>query len=195
MMPLKKKSDHPAYASGVLVEEHHDRLVQNLNAFAKDAGIQPRWISTKLADTCGPAEVNYVKKFNFLKASGEVDGLCYLRTSGAADPDRRMAALAGAFVRNFIRARVMTLGTVFDHTAKGGRIDATVLLIPNFCLSKSEGGAIAAWQSQAMVDLLMQRAQDGQQTVLYATSLADVGAMYGTLLARTIETRFRQVGI
>lgn len=62
------------YASKVLQKEHHDQLVQNLDGFAKDAGIKPRWIATALADTCGPQEVEYVKKFNVFRHQGPYQG-------------------------------------------------------------------------------------------------------------------------
>ncbi len=185
--------DH--FASGVLSPDHHDRLVANIDHYAKDAGIQPKWISTSLADTCGPEEVDYIRNFHFHRTGGKVQGLCYLRATPEADPETRMAAMAGALVRNFIRARVMTLGTVLDRIAKGGSVDATVLLVPNFCLSKDEGGSIATWQSHAMYDLLIQRANDGLQTVLYATSIVDLKAVCGLAPGRMIESHFLKIEI
>ena len=178
------------YASGVLVEEHHSRLVQNLEGYAKDAGIQSHWISTALADTCGPDEVEYVR--NFISTGPKARSRASATSVRTRTPTRRRAwpRSPGALVRNFIRARVMTLGTVLDQITKGGSVDATVLLIPNFCLSKDEGGSIAAWQTQALYDLLIQRAADGLQTILYATSLADVGTIYGLAARRTIETHY-----
>src|SRR5271166_2149180 len=176
------------YASGVLDEAQHARLVQDIARYAKDAGIQPRWIASRMGDVCSPKELEYARKLNTHRAGGQIDGLCYFQETTKADPLAHMNAMAGALVRNFVRARVMTLGTVFDHLAKGGKVEASLLLIPNFCLSKDEGGSIAPWQAQAMIDLLLQRSADGQQTVLYATDIAAVKAMYGLLLARTIET-------
>src|SRR5271166_828251 len=100
------------YASGVLVKEHHERLVAGLDGYARDAGIHPRWISTKLADVCAPDEMNYVRNFNVIRAEGQLQGLCFVRKTAEADPETHMFAIAGCLVRNFIRARVMTISTV-----------------------------------------------------------------------------------
>ena len=59
------------YATGVLSEEHHHRLVADLANFAKDAGIQPRWIWTALADTCGPEAVEYVSWVGMFPRAGK----------------------------------------------------------------------------------------------------------------------------
>jgi hypothetical protein len=183
------------YASGVLVKEHHERLVADLPRFARDAGIQPRWVATPLADACGPTEIDYVKKFNIHRAGGTLQGLCYVRATPAADPALRMSAIAGALVRNFIRARVMMLGAVLDLLAAREEIKATALLIPNFHLSRDEGGGIAKWQTQALHDLLLERGQEDLQTVLYATSLADLGQDYGTAFRSLIEAHYLTVEI
>jgi hypothetical protein len=100
------------YASGVLFGEHHDRIVANISKYATDAGIQPRWIWTKLADTCGPDAIDYVRRFNKHRASEEVRGVCMLRKKAGlgeepADPEKQMSAITGALVRNFINARMM----------------------------------------------------------------------------------------
>jgi hypothetical protein len=182
------------YATGVLDKEIHGRLVQNLEHYAKDAGIMPFWVWTKLSDTCGPDELDYARQFNIHRAKGLTQGLCYLRATTKADPVDHMFALAGALVRNFIRARVMTLSKVIEHI-NGGGVDATALLIPNFCLSKQEGGNIHQWQAQVMNDLLMQRAQEGNQTILYATSLDDIKNAYGLVTQQLVKTRFLKIEI
>ncbi len=75
-----------AFKSGVLKEEVHGRLVQNLDAYARDAGIQPRWVWTPLAATCGQVEVNYVRQYPTHRAEGLVSGLLYLRDASAEFP-------------------------------------------------------------------------------------------------------------
>ena len=125
------------YASGVLNPDEHDRLVANIAAYAKDAGIAPRWIWTKMSEVCGPAELDYARKFPHHRIEGKVQGLVYFRKTPDADPETHMAALAGCLLRNFCRARVMQLGTVLDHLADGGSVAATCLLVPNFALSKA----------------------------------------------------------
>ena len=181
------------YATGVLKKDHHDRLVADLASFAKDAGIQPRWIWTALADTCGPKEVAYVRQFNRHRAEGLIQGLCFVRKLDDVPVAPRMAALAGALVRNFVRARVMTVGTVLDLCAHSEPPDATCLLIPNFFLPKSEGGTIATWQITALYDLLTHRAAMGQQTVIFAANLAALGKEYGSAFSALVRDSYKVV--
>ena len=181
---------HPAYKTGVLEEATHGRLVQNLDGFARDAGIQPFWIWTPLSDTVSQAEIDYVREFRKHKVQGKVQGLAYFRLTGKAEPEKHMAALAGALVRNFVRARVMTLGGVLDALAKHEEIEATCLLIPNFHLSKGEGGGIATWQTHMLYDLLVNRAQTGLQTVIYVTDYETLRKDYGLAIGRLIEANY-----
>ena len=106
-----------------------------------------------------------------------------------------MAAMAAALVRNLCRARVMQVGTLLDRLADGGSVAATCLLVPDFALSKAEGGHIAPWQSTAIRGLLVDRANEGVQTVLYATSPAAISDMYGLATRRIVETHFLKTEI
>ena len=181
------------YATGVLNKEHHDRLVADLRNFARDAGIQPRWIWTPLADTCGPEEVGYVRQFNRLRAEGVVQGLCFVGGGEEAPVGPRMAAIAGALVRNFVRARVLTVGTIIDQLDKGDAPECSCLLIPNFFLPKAEGGTLAAWRINALYDLLTKRGVSGQQTVIYAANLAALGKEYGSSFSALVRDSFKVV--
>ena len=188
--PKPSAEKHPAYKTGVLQEAYHERLVANLDGFARDAGIQPFWIWTPLADTVSVAEIEYVREFRKHRVEGKTQGLAYFRVTTKAEPERHMAALAGALVRNFVRARVMTVGSILDATAKREEIEATCLMIPNFHLSKDEGGNIASWQVQNLHDLLVQRGQSGLQTVVYVSDFDTLRNDYGLALGRLIETNY-----
>jgi len=185
------------YETKVLKEEVHARLVQNLDVYARDAGIQRRWVWTPLAETCGDAEIDYVRKYPTHKAEGAVQGLLYVSASPGVSPkvDERMAAVAGAFVRNFIRARVMTLASVLETLGSDKSVEATVLLIPNFCLSKAEGGDLPTWKAAMVYDLLLQRSNANLHTVLYASSVGEATKTYGTACGRLLDSHFLKVAI
>ena len=182
------------YASGVLQREHHDRLVADLDNFARDAGIQPRWIYEPLPKTVSADEIDYLRRFRRHIASGDVAGLCLTRKSGIKSIDQHMSALAGCLVRNFVRARVMTLGAVLDHLAAKDMPDLTCLLVPNFFHSAAEGGTIASWQVSALHDLLVARAAAGLQTILYASDLNLLGKEYGLALKGLIDAHYVKIG-
>ena len=182
------------FATGVLQKDVHDRLVAGLDGYARDAGIPKPWIWTPLADTCGPEEISWVRRFPHHAGEG-VQGLIYTHISGQGDPETRMAAIAGALVRNFVRARVMTLGTVLDMLAEREAPVATCLLIPNFCMAPDEGGGVSKWQVGPLYDLLVARGLEGKQTVLYASSLNDAAKLYGSAMGRLLSTKYVNVKI
>jgi hypothetical protein len=138
-----------------------------------------------------------VRQYPTHRAEGLVSGLLYLRDASAEFPnvDERMSAIAGAFTRNFIRARVMTLSMVLDHISDGEPIGATILLIPNFCLSKVEGGDLPAWKAATVYDLLLKRRAENLHTILYASSMGDVIKFYGTACSHMLDSHFLKVMI
>ena len=187
-------TDNP-YSYGVLQPEHHERLVADLENYARDAGIQPHWIYTPLPDTIGKGEREYLKRFRQHMASqGDVAGLCYTARSGVKSVDQVFSALAGCLVRNFIRARVMTLGMVLEALASQSMPELSCLLIPNFFHPAADGGHIASWQVSALYDMLVARQLNGQQTVIYASDLHALGNEYGVPMKKLIDQHFIKVG-
>lgn len=182
------------YGSGALVPEVHDRLVADIDNFAKDAGIQKHWIATPLGDEVGPKELTYVKAFKRHLAEGDVSGLCYSGKAGITSIDQRMSLLAGCLVRNFVRARVMTLGDVLDHLHEKSLPELPCILIPNFFVSASEGGTIASWQVSALYDFLVGRQVQGLQTIIFASDPNLMGKEYGVAFSRLIGEHFIVIG-
>jgi hypothetical protein len=86
---------------------------------------------------------------------------------------------------------MMTLGTVLDTLASEGSVTATCLLIPNFFIAKDQGGSIATWQVQALLDMLMQRQADGQQTIIAVTDKGLLGKEYGRPFVELLDTAYR----
>lgn len=184
------------YAAGVLVPEHHDRLVADLDNFALDAGIQAHWICRPLPDDFTKREIDYLKAFRkHLSGETGVSGVVYTGSNGAGKMEGRMAAMAGALVRNFIRARVMTLGTVLDLLASKEMPDITCILIPNFFYTQAEGGTIAHWQISALLDFLSHRQVTGQQTILFASDKTMLRKEYGLGFGAMVSERFLEVEV
>lgn len=175
------------YASGVLRRDVHERLVADIERYAADANIQPRWVWTPLADVCKPAELTWVKRFRFHTEENR-NGLCYV----GADPDpgieTRMAAIAGALTRNFIRARMLTVNQLLEDPLD--TVHVTCLLIPNFFIEKKLGGTQQAWRISALYDLLLSRAVAGQQSVLYASDMDALGKEYGAAIRSHLQASY-----
>lgn len=182
------------YAAGVLKPEHHERLVADLDNFAQDAGIQPHWIWSHLPETVTSAEIEYLKGFRRHAVNG-TSGLILVGKNEHGRVETHMSAMAGFLVRNFIRARVMTLGTILDMLPKQEMPELTCLLIPNFFLSVSEGGTVAPWQVNSLFDYLTYRHVSGLQTIIYASDTSLLGKEYGLAFKRLIEVHYKQAKV
>jgi hypothetical protein len=177
------------YAEGALIEERHAPIVKRLDFFAKDAGIQPHWIAKPSKPFLIKPEIDYLIDYRKMALQG-VHGLCLVRSSSDADPNTHMAALAAALVRNFIRARVFTLGQVLDDVAASGPPQADCLLIPNFFED-----SLAKWRVGALYDLMMQRQFEGNQTIVFVPGMAALKSSYGEELTRFVKTYYHTVAI
>lgn len=179
------------YASGVLKPEVHSRLVADLERIARDAAIQPRWVYTPLADQVPAGVLEWVRQFRSHVETGRT-GLCLVGgvNSGA---ESVMSAVAGALVRNFIRARVLTAGQVADMLDRGQSPEATCLLVPNLHAGKTAGAAVPAWRAAMLLDLLLERHLSGLQTVIHVSELkalkTDFGSGFSAMLGSHYVTQ------
>ena len=180
-------SDDSALREGV-----HDRMVKNMPNIARDAGIQPEWIATKMEGRCSEAEIDWVRHFK-RHASAHNAGLIYIGTPKNDPIEDRMALVAGTLTRNFILARVMTVNHVIEELQAGNRPMMSCLLIPNFFIPKMEGGHQPDWRVQILYDLLLDRYIAGLQTVLYATDVGQLAKEYGSAIHKHIEAHYQAV--
>lgn len=180
------------YASQVLNPTIHARLVADIETYAQDARIQPAAIWTPLSAVCGKSEIDYVRRFKFHK-SEDVFGLAYIGNALEADIDGRMHAIAGALVRNFVRARVMVMSQLFDALDDEGIPEMSALLLPNFHSRASV--TKSPWKLANILDVLMFRRALGVQTIIYAPDLDQVGLDYGSGVRRLITQHYTQVKV
>ncbi len=181
------------YATGVLVEEVHHRLVADIDHIAETAAIQPKWIWTPLAESVDDAVVKWVKGFKKHSQTNN-SGLC-LTGPKPQQAALQMSAIAGALLRNFIDARVITTAQVYDRAKSGEIPNPTCLLIPNFFLGESHGIKLASWEIAALQDLLFDRHMRGQSTVIYATSYDAMAKEYGSAIAQLVQANYAQASL
>jgi hypothetical protein len=174
------------YATGVLTRDVHELLVPNVERFADDANILPDWIWTPLGAVCGPAEVDWVDRLKFHRGD-RVFGPAYVGWNPDPPIEDRMAAIAGALIRHFINARVMTVHRLIGAANNGAIPDMSCLLIPNLFLGTSD---IAPWRVSLLLDALLHRHALGLQTVVYASDLQAMGVEYSATLERHIEKQY-----
>lgn len=177
------------WATGVLKRKVHQPLVADLERLAHQAGVAPHWIAEPLSAHAGEVELGWARKFRRL---GQWRGLAYIGpyiAQGAReDVGDRMAALCGALVRNFVDARVRTIEEVLEEPEARYW---TALLLPSFCTE--DAAALLPRQRRAVAELVLARAADAMQTVVYAPSYESVVAAYGQPTADVVQRRFLRV--
>lgn len=160
----------------VLDPIRHARLLKDKVAVCQRAGISERHLHESMKEACGPAEVAFVQATKTSTAPG-------MMLYGPRALDRCMY-MAGAYVRNFIDARVMTLEQMVE-----GDAECTVLLCPNFYTTTTAKG-FPQWKQQKLFDLLVDRYKSGKKTVLWAEShvgLKEYGAAMEGLLREYLQ--------
>lgn len=174
-----------AFEQKILDSTYHERLIADLPHLCQIAGIPPQMVWSRLSDFCTGDDLTWVRA---LKKT-ELLGLAYTGTTNPPVSDKLMA-IAGACLRNYIDARVMAVQDVLTYLKNDTMPAPTVLLIPNFCLDKGEGGDIAQWHISSLLGLLYSRHTKNLKTVLYIGSLTSLEKNYGTAFRQHIETHF-----
>ncbi len=182
-----------AFDSGVLDPSVHGRLLQNLDHFAQKANIQKHMITMKMSEfNCTKQEINYVKTIKRKSADG-IYGLVYTGKEDGSSVITRMMAIAGACLRNFVDAKVMTIQELLSELKEGTPPEVSVLLVPNFFISRAEGGKIADWHIAELLGLLYSRMATGKQTLLYVSDFEALRKAYGDPMATHLEQHFRAI--
>jgi len=175
------------YKPGVLKPEKHHRLVDAIGRVCEVAGVRKEFVARSATEFCGQTEINWL--MNIRQNSDEgVSGLFYL-TVKEHNVEQRMMALAGACLRNYIHARVMTLGDVLSETNSGGHDDPSVLFIPNFCVTEKEH-QLSQWDASSVYDLLLHRYTRSLQTVLGVHTMKVIESIYGVSCSQHIENYY-----
>ena len=164
-------------AVSVLDPVRHARLLQDIDHLAHTAGVAVPFIKYSMIPLCDSIEIDFVTNFRLYKAT--THGLLLI---GKDDDAERCFAMCGAFVRNFIDARVMTLTQVLDKAEDNAMPDPTVLIIPNF-YNTSFGKTLPAWKLSALYDVLLRRGAESRATILAMDSFTSMKLAYGANIA------------
>jgi hypothetical protein len=177
------------YESGVLVPEVHYRLVEDLDHVAASAGVPPIYLTRSMEGVCSQEEIDWFLS-NPLSTNSDSAGLVYTSLSFN---EERLILLAAAFLRNYINAKIMSLQQVIDVCSKGGSPNCTVLLIPNFYLSRDSGGDISSWKISYILGMMYDRLSKNQLTVIHCETLSAMAASYGDSFSSLINNNYRLV--
>lgn len=171
---------------GILSKEYHERLITNLKKYAGKAGIPPKYVWSKLSQYCSDADVTWVRKMR----EGTDCGLIYTGTAYNVPVEDKMMAIAGACLRNFIDARMMTVQDVIFRLKDESMPYPTVILVPNFCMSKDDVSSVAPWQAAALLGWLYSRLAKNLKTVLYVGDMKTLESAYGEAMAKHLSAHY-----
>lgn len=177
-----------AFKAGLADPVFHERLIADIQGAVRQAGIPESFVWTAMPKYCGKTEVAYVTQMKkHMDREDPVYGLVYVGKIKGKPVNDRMMAIAGTCLRNYINAKVMTLQDVLDAMKNNEMPSPTVLLIPNFFLSKKSGGHIADWEISSLISLLYKRQQEQKQTILYVGDWGGLGSEYGPVFVEHLS--------
>jgi hypothetical protein len=167
----------------------HHRLIENIDEVASTAGVPKFMLHQSAVKYCPSQTLDWVRNFRKYRLNGQV-GLAIVGPQEVAI-ETQMMAMAAAFVRNFIDARVIPVADMLgDHDVP----NPSVLLVPNFYVS-TDGKPFASWQLQQLHSLLLKRFVEQRGTVLYVSSMEKMEAHYGEGIAAHVKQNYRLLEI
>lgn len=163
--------DFDPWSTGVLQPQHHDRLVANIDQIAQRAGLGVAnrhliWTSAELQT----AEMQFCEAAVVMGRTGDAFqlpkvGICYTKDQSAAE--KKMMAMTGLLVRNFVDARVMSrMDIVAERKDSKAPVDATVVMVPDFAMPEYIE-SMPAWERTAMMEFVHERVREGLPTCLF----------------------------
>lgn len=160
----------------ILDKDAHARLLLDMEHIREVAHIPEYFIQQSMTNFCDTPEIEWMKGYHAHRQAGKA-GLIFL---GQKNSETRMMGMCGAFIRNFLDARVIPLNTLMQLQKEVHPPNPTVLFIPNLFLD-SFGKSLSAWQVQVIYDILLGRFTAGKTTVAYIESLEGFRNLYGNV--------------
>jgi hypothetical protein len=161
-------------------------LISDITHVSEMANIPIKFITHSMKEFCPQEDMDFVRHHRKLKAEGK-SGLLMV---GESNAETRMMAMCGAFIRNFIDARVIPVNTLLAAQESGDVPNPSVLLIPNLYLDLF-GKSLPAWKVQALYDLILSRFVAGKVTIFYAENMSGLEKAYGRMFADHLNNNYQ----
>jgi hypothetical protein len=139
-----------------------------------------------MSEYCNEDEIDWIRSFKRHRIEGK-GGL--ILTGKPTHIDDKIMAIAGAMLRNFMDARVLTVQAIMDHLQDGTMPDPTLVLIPNFVVFGKEK-AMPEWRISEMLGWLLKRYAKSKMVIAYVASYAKVEAQWGVMIAEHLQYHF-----
>ena len=171
----------------ILNKDFHARLLQDIETVATVARVPVSFLHRSMTYYCPKPIVDWVKSYpDYMR--DDSGGLCL--TGKITDVDTQMRAIAAAFLRNYVDARVINIHALVKPEEDPE--NPTVLLIPDFYI-KSVTGSIAFtnWQLRELYGLLLDRFINRRATILYVQDFTKLKAEYGDAVYELIKAHWQ----
>jgi hypothetical protein len=178
------KHDHKAVIDPV----RHERLLADLEGVLARAHIPKAALFESATGVLNEAELYWLTEYRVNAQIPRGFVLVGQPKPESPGPEKKMMAICGALLRNYVDAQVLSLNSVLE-SLDADPPDCTVLLIPNLYL-KQGGKTLPSWQMQRVYDLLLSRLTSSRITCCYVESLDALGADYGHNLASHLRDQY-----
>lgn len=185
---LKEIKAMKADPKPVIDPVRHERLLADLDGVLARAHIPKAALFESAAGVCTETELYWLTEY---RRNAEIPRGFVLVGQPKPDkpaPEKKMMAICGALLRNYVDAQVLSLNSVLE-AMDSDPPDCTVLLIPNLYL-KQGGKTLPSWQMQRVYDLLLARLTSSQITCCYVESLEGLAADYGANLSSHLRDQY-----
>lgn len=173
------KSSEPP--KSVLDPVRHRRLLDDIEHICAVAHVPQKFVAESMTSYCDSTEVDYVVNFRLYRTLHPG-----LLIHGKPNAEERSMAICGAFIRNFIDARVVTLSKLLEYAESGNVPDPTVMVIPNLYVA-SYGKTLPAWKVASVYDILISRWTANKPTIAVVESLPGLQQAYGLAFAQHLQ--------
>lgn len=171
----------------ILDPQQHERLIQDMAHVCKTANVLPTYVHKSMYGICSEDEISWVQNFRTHQSQGT--GLALV---GVDNPEARIMSIAGALIRNYVDARVLSVASVLSLRDANSLPDCTVLLIPNLFM-RSKGTGLPSWKIQIIYDLMLSRLTSNKPTVVYVEDMDALASEYGRLFADHLNLHYKTV--
>lgn len=161
---------------------YHAALLLRVDSFCRQAGVPAKYLCSPRDPRITEAEdfwlTNYYKNID--------KGLFGIAYVAVPDAFVRMQMIAAALLRNYEDAKVRVAEDIVAAQRNGG-VSATVLCIPDFCISSSPPSAHAV---NVLRSVVLARFSAGEHTLIAVDDLGFVKKVYGNMLFDLISNGF-----
>jgi hypothetical protein len=165
----------------VLDPERHKRLLEDLEHICSIAHVPQKHVRESMVGYCDSLEIDWVTNFRLYRET--YPGLLI---EGHKDSTDRCMAIAGALLRNFIDARVVSVNKILEYHETNSIPEPTVLVISNLQIN-NHGKPFTAWQLAVIYDVLVRRWTANLPTVVAIDNMDSLKQTYGLSFGQFLE--------